>query len=109
MSAMMSRRFNAQCFDITVTGLVDMATAVLLVEHLEVARSYYRYAKLCVDVTHATFQRRAASHVGVALRAAEMDGAEVMLRASERTRSRLMTASTDLPTRPRERRIGFQS
>jgi hypothetical protein len=108
MSAHIIPRYNPRSFDATVTGVVDLPAAVHLVEYLDVARCYYGYARVMIDVSHARWRTRAVNHVGAALRAAQAAGVEIDLRAPEPVRRRLLTGEQAGATVVRPRRVGFR-
>ena len=107
MSAHIIPRHNARSFDAIVTGLIDLPAAVHVVEYLDVARRYYGYARVTLDVSHARWRMRAVHHVGAALRAAQAAGVTVDVRAPEPVRSRLLDGEPPHVGMARPRRVGF--
>ncbi len=108
MSATIIPRFNARSLDLVVTGIVDLTAAVQLVEYLDAARHYYCYSRVTLDASYARWRRRAAQHVGAALRAAQQGGVEIDLRASEPVRQRLLVGEPPRGGVGRPRRVGFR-
>lgn len=108
MSTSIIPRFNARSLDLVVTGIVDLPTAVHLVEYLEAARHYYRYSRVTLDASYARWRSRAAHHVGAVLRAAQQGGVEVDLRAPEPVRQRRLVGEPPRGGVVRPRRVGFR-
>lgn len=106
MNASFSPRFHPRHLDVTIVGDIDIHAAVQVTLLLDAARSYYRYPKVQLDLTHARVRSRAATHLREHLRAVHEGGLCVVLIAADRVRARLEESPVG-PTVPAVRRVGF--
>lgn len=106
MTALLVPRFYADRMDLAIVGELNPAAAVQTAHLIEAARTYYRYAKITVDLMHARVGSRALGILRVALAESTTNGVHIEMRATPRVRTRLHTEDAEHAVRPR-RRMGF--
>lgn len=106
MSTSITPRFHSRHLDVTIVGTLDIHAAVYVGLLLDAARSYYRYPKVQIDLTHARVRLRAAAHLRECRRVASESGLSVVIIASDRVRARIEAAPLERVSTP-IRRVGF--